>query len=77
MSEEVKRKRGRPKEEGSRTAGVRARVSSFELDILREASKANGMTLSEFIRVGSLKYASELSRKSDSNKRNWDELEDD
>ena len=52
MSEEIKRKRGRPKEEGSRTAGVRARVSNFELDILREASKANGMTLSEFIRVG-------------------------
>lgn len=77
MSEEQKRKRGRPKEEGSRTAGVHARISDFELDILKEASKSNGMTLSELVRVGSLRYASELSRKNGSNERNWDDLEDD
>lgn len=62
-----KRKRGRPKKDGSRTSGIRARISDFELDILKEASEKSGLSMSEIVRVGMLKYASELNSKTESN----------
>ena len=62
-----KRKRGRPKMKGSRTSGFHTRLSDFELDILKEASEKSGLSMSEIVRVGMLKYASELNSKTENN----------
>lgn len=63
--EEVKRKRGRPKKEGSRTVQSHTLYSKAEYEILRESSKTTGKTISDLIRVGSLRYAMEEAAKRD------------
>lgn len=60
---EMKRKRGRPKKEGSRTVQSHTLYSKAEYEILRETSKATGKTISDLIRVGSLRYAMEEAAK--------------
>lgn len=60
---EVKKKRGRPKKEGSRTVQSHTLYSKDEYDLLRETSKVTGKTISDLIRVGSLRYATEEAAK--------------
>lgn len=59
----IKRKRGRPRKEGSRTVQSHTLYSKAEYEILRETSKATGKTISDLIRVGSLRYAMEEAAK--------------
>lgn len=59
----AKRKRGRPKKEGSRIVQSHTLYSKAEYEILRETSKTTGKTISDLIRVGSLRYAMEEAAK--------------
>lgn len=60
---EIKKKRGRPKKEGSRTVQSHTLYSKSEYEILKETSRATGKTISDLIRVGSLRYAMEEAAK--------------
>lgn len=56
---EQKRKRGRPKKEGSRRIQSHTLFSYEEYKLIRDSSKITGKTMSDLIRVGAIRYASE------------------
>ena len=55
---EIKKKRGRPAQPGSRRNRVYVYLSDMELDILRNASETSGKSISEIARIGTLKSSS-------------------
>ena len=50
MSEEVKRKRGRPKTEGARTKEIRVRLNDEEFNRLTRYAERSGRTKSDILR---------------------------
>ena len=61
---EVKKKRGRPREEGARRNRVYMYLSDIELDILKNASETSGKSISEIARIGTLKSSCDVLTKS-------------
>ena len=61
MSNESKKKRGRPRQDVSRRKIVNTRMSDTEYNFLTGIGNSTGISLAEIIRIGAIKYASELS----------------
>ena len=67
---EIKRKRGRPKGGGSRDIFIKTRVSDSEYQIIKDTTKLTGKTISELIRIGTLKLSIEEMSRHDSSAEN-------
>lgn len=73
---ENKRKRGRPRTEGSMDVGVRSRMTDDQYSMIKEYSEVSGKSISEIIRIGALKYALEGMSKYERSKGNSEGHED-
>lgn len=56
---EVKKKRGRPREEGARRDYIKIFLTDYEKEMIKQAAGISGLSLSEFCRKDSVKAASE------------------
>lgn len=55
---EIKKKRGRPREEGARRDYIKIFLTDYEKDMIKQAAELSGLSLSEFCREDSVKAAS-------------------
>lgn len=58
MSEINKKKRGRPKKEGSRRDYIKIFLTDYEKDMIKQAASISGLSLSEFCRKDTVNAAS-------------------